>query len=67
MSPERQERFVEELQRAGRLADAEFELRSRARVVELDPNRTAEARRLYRRASAARRARHAVLRRWSLI
>lgn len=49
------------------LYDREVELREQARAVELTPTRSVEARRLYLRASAARRMRLALLRRCRLI
>lgn len=50
-----------------RLRDAEERLRCEARSLELDPACTEEARRRFRRASAARRLRLALLRRWHLL
>lgn len=53
--------------RIATLYDRELQLRTEARQVELIPHRSEEARRLYRRASAARRVRLAMLRRWHLL
>lgn len=52
---------------AARLYEDELLLRARAREVELVQSRSEEARRLFRRASAARRIRLALLRRWRLV
>lgn len=53
--------------RVAALYRLECELRTDGRLIELNPNRTEEARRRFRRASAARRLRLALLRRWHLL
>lgn len=52
------------VERIGRLADDEAELRAEARRVELDPARWAEARRLFAAAGRLRAQRTALLDRW---
>lgn len=53
--------------RIAALYDREVALRTQARDLELDPSRTEEARRAFRRASAARRMRLTLLRRCRLL
>ena len=55
------------VERIAALYDHEERLRTDARGLELDPYALEEARRLFRRASAARRLRLALLRRWRLL
>lgn len=57
----------EAVDRMAALYEREVELRQAARQAELDPARREEAERTFRRASGLRKARLALLRRWSLL
>jgi hypothetical protein len=60
-------RLTEAVDRIAGLYDLEEHLRGEGRRAELWPGQHEEARRLFRRASAARRLRLALLRRWHLL